>query len=165
MPRKLRSLKILPERNPQNDKHPPQEFNDRDLMRYRPWFYAAAVYNLVWGSLVILFPFLIFELLDMPAPNYAALWQVTGMFVLVYAPAYWWAGRYPARHRHLILIGLLGKILGPIGFVWAVAMRQLPLAFGWIILLNDIIWWPAFIAYLRDSARIYGGWSALLRGE
>jgi hypothetical protein len=101
----------------------------------------------------------------MPPPNYAALWQVTGMFVLVYAPAYWWAGRYPVRHRHLILIGLLGKILGPIGFVWAVATRQLPVAFGWVILFNDIIWWPVFIAYLRDSVQINGGWSALLRGE
>jgi WD40 repeat protein len=33
----------------------------------------------------------------MAQPNYPALWQVVGMFMLVYAPAYWWAGARPRR--------------------------------------------------------------------
>ena len=139
--------------------------DDDSLARYRPWFYAAALYNLVWGSMMVLFPQLFFRLIGMPLPNYPALWQVVGMFVLVYAPAYWWAARYPTPHRHLILIGVLGKLLGPLGFVWSVAGGQLPLAFGWTILTNDLIWWPAFGLYLRDAARLGGGWRALLRGE
>lgn len=133
--------------------------------RYRPWFYAAAVYNLVWGAINVLFPTLFFDLVGMARPNYLALWQVVGMFVLVYAPAYWWAGRFPGRHRALIVIGLLGKICGPLGFVWSVGTGQLPLAFGWTILTNDLIWWPAFFLYLRDVARHCGGWQALLMGE
>jgi hypothetical protein len=135
------------------------------LARYRPWFYAAALYNLVWGSINLLYPQLFFRLIGMSPPSYLPIWQVVGMFVLVYAPGYWWAARQPDRHRHLILIGLLGKLLGPIGFVWSVAAGQLPLAFGWTILTNDLIWWPAFWLYLRDAARLYGGWGALLRGE
>jgi len=87
------------------------------------------------------------------------------MFVLVYAPAYWWAGRQPARHRHLVLIGLLGKLSAPIGFVWAVANDDLPAAFGWTIITNDLIWWPAFALYLRDAERLCGGWRALMTGE
>jgi hypothetical protein len=87
------------------------------------------------------------------------------MFVLVYAPAYWWAGRYPARHPHLIMIGLLGKLLGPLGFIWAVINGRLPLAFGWTNLTNDLIWWPAFTLYLIAVARMRGGWLPLLRGE
>ena len=134
------------------------------LARYRPWFYAAALYNLVWGSAGVLAPGLLFRLIGMPPPNYLSLWQVVGMFVLVFAPGYWWAARHPARHRHLIAIGLLGKVLGPLGFAWALAGGQLPLAFGWTILTNDLIWWPAFGLYLRDAARQSGGWSALLRG-
>jgi hypothetical protein len=137
----------------------------RSLARYRPWFYAAALYNLVWGSVNLLFPQFLFGLIGMPPPSYLPLWQVVGMFVLVYAPGYWWAARHPDRHRHLILIGLLGKLFGPIGFTWSVAGGQLPLAFGWTILTNDLIWWPAFGLYLRDAARAYGGWGALLRGE
>ena len=135
------------------------------LGRYRVWFYAAAVYNLAWGSITVLFPRLLFEWIGIPAPREIAFWQVVGMFVLVYAPAYWWAGRYPDRHAHLIFIGMLGKILGPTGFVWSVTQGRLPLAFGWTLLTNDLIWWPAFALYLRDAARERGGWARLLRGE
>ena len=135
------------------------------LARYRPWFYAAALYNLVWGIVAILFPARFFALIDMPGPNYPALWQVVGMFVMVYAPAYWWVGRFPTRHRHLILIGLAGKVFGPIGFAWSAATGQLPLAFGLTILTNDLIWWPAFALFLRDAARVSGGWARLLSGE
>jgi len=139
--------------------------NDDALARYRPWFYAAAIYNFVWGAIHVLFPSLFFNLIGAPTPNYPALWQVVGMFVLVYAPAYGWAARYPARHRHFIVIGLLGKIFGPIGFVWSVSTSQLPLAFGLTIITNDLIWWPAFCLFLRDAARLCGGWRSLMIGE
>jgi small multidrug resistance pump len=135
------------------------------LARYRPWFYAAALYNLIWGSVTVLFPQVFFQLIGLPPPDGLIFWQLVGMFVLVYAPGYWWAARYPTRHRHLIVIGLLGKVLGPLGFVWAAVGGQLPLAFSWTILANDLIWWPAFGLYLRDAARQCGGWTALLRGE
>ena len=132
---------------------------------YQYWFYAAALYNLVWGIVNISFPKLFFELAGLPPPSSLPIWQVVGMFVLVYAPAYWWAARYPDRHPHLILIGLLGKILGPIGFAWALLTGQLPWSFGWTILTNDIIWWPAFVLYLRDAAARRGGVLRLFRGE
>lgn len=135
-----------------------------DLARYRPWFYAAALYNLVWGAVNIFFPSLFFDLIGMPPPNYLPLWQVVGMFVLVYTPAYGWAARDPWRHRHLIVIGLLGKILGPVGFVWSAVNGQLPLAFGLTLLTNDLIWWPAFGLFVRDAARASGGWRKLLSG-
>ncbi|HEY7122370.1 MAG TPA: hypothetical protein VH540_00335 [Ktedonobacterales bacterium] len=134
------------------------------LTRYRPWFYAAALYNLLWGSLTILFPQLFFQLIGAPVPSLLPLWQCIGMFVLVYAPAYFWAGRHPERHAHLITIGLLGKVLGPIGFVWAVANGQLPLAFGLVNLTNDVLWWPSFALYLRAAVRRTGGLRAFLEG-
>lgn len=139
--------------------------NPASLQRYRGWFYAAAIYNLVWGGLIILFPRLLFNLIGAEQPNYLPLWQVVGMFVLVYAPAYYWAARYPERYPHLILIGLLGKIAGPIGFVYSALTGQLPLAFGLTILTNDLIWWPSFMLYMRDAARARGGWIKLLSGE
>lgn len=99
------------------------------IQKYRYWFYAAAVYNLVWGTINIAFPTLYFQLVRIAPPTLVPIWQVVGMFVLVYAPGYWWAGRYPDRHPHLIIIGLLGKILGPLGFAWAVLTGQIPLSF------------------------------------
>jgi hypothetical protein len=138
--------------------------NSTGLKRYRVWFYAAAIYNFAWGSLVILFPRSLFDLLRIQPPNYLPLWQVVGMFVLVYAPGYFWAGRFPDRFPHMILIGLLGKIAGPVGFVYAALTGQLPLIFGLTILTNDLVWWPAFALYLRDAARARGGWLQLLGG-
>lgn len=132
--------------------------------RYRIWFYAAAIYNFVWGAINILFPNLLFDLLKITRPDPVAFWQLAGMFVLVYAPAYYWAARFPERHAHLIVIGLLGKILGPIGFVWSVLTNQLPLAFGWTIVTNDLIWWLPFALYLHEAARARGGWGALMGG-
>jgi hypothetical protein len=135
------------------------------LERYRPWFYAAALYNFAWGVSVIICPSLLFEALDLEAPDYLPLWQVVGMFVLVFAPAYWWAGRFPGRHPQLIVIGMLGKLLGPIGFAWAVAFDGFPVKFGVTILTNDLIWYPAFLSYLVVAARLQGGWRRLLSGE
>jgi hypothetical protein len=135
------------------------------LARFRPWLAAAAIYNLLWGSINIVFPDALFRFLRMPSPSYLALWQVVGMFVLVYAPAYGWAARRPSAYGHLILVGMLGKILGPIGFLWAAATGQLPLRFGLVILTNDLLWWPAFACYLQAAARVHGGWKAFLTGD
>jgi small multidrug resistance pump len=143
----------------------PDGCTDEAFAAYRPWFYAAALYNLAWGAVNVLFPSALFDLLDIDQPNYGPLWQVVGMFVLVYAPAYYWAGRRPATHRHIVAIGLLGKLLGPLGFAWSVANDDIPAAFGWTILTNDLIWWPAFGLYFRDVIRRCGGWSALIRGD
>lgn len=131
---------------------------------FRYWFYAAAFYNLIWGLLNIIFPKIYFQWIGVDIPINLPVWQVVGMFVLVYAPAYWWAGNYPDRHYHLILVGLIGKILGPIGFIWSLMTGQLPLSFGWIILTNDLIWLPAFFLYFK---RILSGRSVIsvLNGE
>ena len=124
---------------------------------YKPWFYAAAAYNLAWGAVAVLFPSAYFRLIDMNTPEPEPIWQVVGMFVLVFAPAYWWAARRPERHAHLIAVGLLGKLLGPAGFVFAVATDALPLRFGLTLLTNDLIWWLPFALYLRQAASAAGG--------
>ncbi len=136
-----------------------------NLNRYRGWFYAAAVYNLLWGGAVVLFPVQSFSLLGLRPPTPISIWQVVGMLVGVYAPAYWWAARDPWVHRHFIVIGLLGKALGPIGFLWAALRGALPWSFGWINLTNDLIWWLPFGLFLRAAADRSGGWTVLLRGE
>jgi hypothetical protein len=78
----------------------------RTFEPWRPWFYAAAAYNLVWGAWVIVAPTALFSLIGMPPPSPIAVWQVVGMFVLLWAPAYLWAARYPERHGQLMLICL-----------------------------------------------------------
>jgi hypothetical protein len=135
------------------------------LASFAPWFYAAAAYNFAWGALVIIWPSLLFDLLGVETPNYLPIWQVVGMFVLVFAPAYWWAARFPDRYQLFIVVGMLGKLMGPAGFLWAVAFSDFPVEFGVTIITNDLIWYPAFLLYLTRAARLRGGWGRMLAGE
>jgi hypothetical protein len=117
------------------------------LARYRPWFYAAAVYNALWGAAVSLWPHAIFDLLGMPRSNYPALFQCIGMMVGAYAIAYWLIARNPVRYGALVYVGLLGKVLGPLGLVWSALRGDLPWVFGWVNVTNDLIWLPSFFAF------------------
>ena len=76
----------------------------------------AGIYNLAWGASVILFPNLAFDLAGMTRPLYPMIWQCVGMIVGVYGIGYLIAATDPLRHWPITLIGLLGKIFGPIGF-------------------------------------------------
>jgi hypothetical protein len=115
--------------------------------------WAAAVYNLLWGGFVVLFPALPFRWLGMPLPNYPQLWQCVGMIVGVYGIGYACAASAPLRHWPIVLVGLLGKLLGPLGFLMAARNGQLPWAFGWINLTNDLIWWIPFALILHRAYR------------
>ncbi|MEO0474931.1 MAG: alkyl hydroperoxide reductase [Planctomycetota bacterium] len=109
----------------------------------------AAVYNLLWGAGVVLLPNAGFDMMGMERPLYPAIWQCVGMIVGVYGIGYWIAAYDPARHWPIVLVGLLGKIFGPIGFVWqAVILDNLPLSFGWFLIGNDLIWWVPFFLIL-----------------
>ena len=114
---------------------------------YRGWFYAATIYNFVWGAIVVLFPNLLFDLLGMPRTNYPGIWQSVGMMVLVYAGGYYLLARDPKRYALFIWIGLIGKTFGPLGFVITAIQGGLPWMFGLTILTNDLIWWPVFWSF------------------
>lgn len=109
---------------------------------------AAAIYNLVWGAWVILFPNHWFDLTGITRPNYPGIWQCVGMIVGVYGLGYWWASRDFAKHWPVIAVGFLGKIFGPIGFLQSAIEGTLPWSWGWMILTNDLIWWIPFGAML-----------------
>ncbi len=117
----------------------------------RWWLIAAGVYNLLWGGWVILFPGMLFDFAGMAQPNYPQLWQCIGMIVGVYGIGYLCAARDPMRHWPIVLVGLLGKVFGPIGFAQALWTGALPVAFGITILSNDLLWWVPFALILRHA--------------
>ena len=41
---------------------------------------AAAVYNVLWGGFVVLFPYAVFRLVGMELPNYPQIWWRTGIY-------------------------------------------------------------------------------------
>lgn len=116
----------------------------------------AAMYNLVWGAWVVLFPMAFFRMLGMQDPVHPMIWQGMGMVIGVYGLGYWWASYQPIRHWPIIAVGFLGKIFGPIGFVYNYALGNVPAAFGYTLLTNDLIWWIPFALILLSVHR--AGW-------
>ena len=131
--------------------------------RYPKWMPAvlliAGGYNLLWGAWTILFPTLSFELSGLNAPgkplDYPQLWQCIGMIVGVYGIGYACAAIDPVKHWPIVLVGLLGKVFGPVGYVFGVVTGQTrPDAIA-TIFFNDIIWWVPFFLILRRAYWVY----------
>lgn len=117
---------------------------------------AAAAYNILWGGFVVFFPLTVFRWLDMEPPNYPQIWQCVGMIVGVYGVGYAVAATDPLRHWPVVLVGFLGKVFGPTGFLQAALTGALPWRFGLNNLTNDVIWWIPFamILYRAYQARV-----------
>lgn len=112
---------------------------------------AAGVYNLLWGAFAVIAPNAIFRWLEMPLPNYPQFWQCIGMIVGVYGVGYIIAAFDPVRHWPIVLVGLLGKILGPLGMAEALWSGALPWGFAWNCVGNDLIWWVPFALILHHA--------------
>lgn len=128
----------------------------------KPVLIVAGVYNMLWGAWMILFPQHIFQWLGLPplSVREVSFWQCIGMIVGVYGVGYAIAAYDPLRHWPVILVGWLGKVLGPIGFLHGAITGTIPWSFGWINIFNDLIWWIPFtailIAALKNAQRDAG---------
>ncbi len=108
----------------------------------------AALYNIVWGVTIIVFPYWFFDFFALKHPTYTPIWQGLGMIVGVFGIGYFAAATKPYIHWPIILVGFLGKILGTLGFLYFYSSGTLPSAFGSIILINDLLWLIPFAIIL-----------------
>jgi len=115
---------------------------------YRYLFLAAGIYNLAWGLFSALWPQWLFEFAGMPLANYPQLFACIGMIVGVYGILYLEVARDPQRGFLIAFVGLLGKVLGPIGLGVAIGRGEWPLRSIVLCVTNDFIWWIPFSAYL-----------------
>lgn len=112
---------------------------------------AAGIYNIIFGITAVAIPNWFFTTAGMPAPTYPFLWQCIGMIVGVYGLGYLAAAKAPLRHWPIVMVGFLGKIFGPIGFLDAATRGNIDWSFGYLILTNDLIWWIPFAMILHAS--------------
>jgi peroxiredoxin len=128
---------------------------DMESCRPNRWMkrvlWAAAGYNLIWGSLVVLFPQLPFQWAGINPPVSIELWQCIGIMAGVFGVGYAIAAINPYQQWPIVLVGLLAKICGPIGLLRAAQAGALPWAAGWTIVPNDLIWWIPFALILRGA--------------
>jgi small multidrug resistance pump len=114
---------------------------------FRIAFVLAGCYNLAFGLWAAVWPLAFFQLFDVPLPRYPGIWACLGMVVGVYGLLYWHAAWKLETAWPIIAVGLLGKVLGPIGMVMSFG-DDWPRRLGMICVYNDLIWWLPFGLFL-----------------
>lgn len=118
---------------------------------HRIMFILAGLYNLAWGLWTGLNPQWLFQVAGMETMVHPEVFACLGMVIGVYGLLYLEVARRPEHGFAIAAVGMLGKILGPIGWTVAVATDRWPPTTGVLILTNDLIWWVPFAIYLRDA--------------
>lgn len=113
----------------------------------------AAIYNILWGAWVVLYPNHFFLLTNMEPINHPMVWQGMGMVIGVYGLGYWWASFNPVKHWPIVGVGFLGKIFGPIGFLMNFATGKASVTFAYTLITNDLIWWIPFALILNEARK------------
>jgi hypothetical protein len=114
-------------------------------------FIAAGLYNIAWGLYAAFDPQWLFRTAGMPPINYPEIFACLGMVVGLYGLLYFEVARRPEHGTLLAAIGLVGKLLGPIGWLRLYLTGQWPAASIVMCLTNDLIWWIPFGLYLFDA--------------
>lgn len=118
---------------------------------HRAVFLAAGFYNICWGLYAAIDSQWLFRFAKMPPINHPAIFASMGMIVGVYGILYFEVARRPENGFLLAAVGMLGKVLGPIGLAVLIFQGTWPPATAVMCLTNDLIWWIPFTLYLRDS--------------
>ncbi len=114
-------------------------------------FLAAGVYNLAWGTYAVLDPQWLFRVAHMPPASYPEIFACLGMVVGLYGVLYLEVARVPERGWLIAAVGLLGKVLGPIGWLRLVCSGQWPITTAVLCIPNDLIWWVPLGLFLYDA--------------
>ena len=118
---------------------------------YRITFCLAALYNILWGLYAAWDPQWLFRFAHLPVQNHPEIFVCLGMVVGLYGIVYLEVARVPERGWLLGAVGLIGKLLGPIGLAGLIFSGQWPFATIVLCLTNDMIWWIPFALYLKDA--------------
>lgn len=115
--------------------------------------FLAGLYNISFGFWAIFFPEQYFKL-NNQAPTAPELWQCIGMIVGLYGLGYLIACTDIRRYWPIVLIGLLGKILGPLGFLAYLVAGKVSLQGALVIFFNDLIWIIPFAIILAKAIHV-----------
>jgi hypothetical protein len=128
---------------------------------HRPLFVAAGIYNLAWGAYSALDPQWLFRWSGLAPLDHPAIFACLAMVVGIYGLLYLEVARRPGEGFAIAAVGLLGKVLGPLGLAVLIVRGVWPLAASVLCVTNDLIWWIPFALYLRDSwPRYRDTWTA-----
>src|SRR4030095_7139141 len=118
---------------------------------HRVVFVAAGIYNIAWGLYSVYDPQWLFRFSGLPLLNYPAIFACLGMVVGLYGIIYSEVSRHPEQGGLLAAVGLIGKILGPIGLARVIWSGSWPKSTIVLCLTSDLIWWIPFALFLYDA--------------
>lgn len=118
---------------------------------HRAAFVAAGLYNIAWGVYTALDPQWLFRFAGMPLANHPQIFACLGMVIGLYGILYLEVARLPESGWLIAAVGLVGKVLGPIGMAVLLWQGVWPLATVVLCITNDLVWWIPFLLYLRDA--------------
>jgi hypothetical protein len=127
----------------------------RHRRRYRITFCLAGIYNILWGLYAAWDPQWLFRFAHLPLQNHPQVFVCLGMVVGLYGIVYLEVARAPERGWLLVAVGLIGKLLGPLGLAALILSGQWPITTIVLCVTNDLIWWIPFSLYLKDAWRFF----------
>jgi hypothetical protein len=118
---------------------------------HRAVFVIAGIYNITWGLFSAFDPQWLFRLAGMAPINYPEIFVCLAMVIGLYGLIYFQVAWDPERGWWAAAVGLIGKILGPIGLAGLIWSGRWPAVTVWLVITNDLIWWVPFSLYLYDA--------------
>jgi hypothetical protein len=118
---------------------------------HRCVFVAAGLYNIVWGLWSALDSQWLFRFSGLEPLNQPSIFACLAMVVGLYGILYLDVARSPERGWPIAAVGLMGKILGPIGLAGLIWSGEWPFSTIVLCLTNDFLWWLPFGWYLFDA--------------
>lgn len=133
---------------------------------HRAAFVAAGLYNIAWGVYTALDPQWLFRFAGMPLANHPQIFACLGMVIGLYGILYLEVARLPESGWLIAAVGLVGKVLGPIGMAVLLWQGVWPLATVVLCITNDFVWWVPFLLYLHDAwPHFHRSWQIARRGK
>lgn len=112
----------------------------------------AALHCLVWGVFIIAWPTrsaLVYGFEEGITDEF--LWRGTGLSIVLFGLGYGLGSIDPRRHVGPILLGLIAKILGPLGIMMSVVNGQVSSKVLWLLPVNDVVWWIPLTIIVCDG--------------
>jgi hypothetical protein len=118
---------------------------------------AAGLYHLVFAGWAIVWPCLWFDWIGIEHPNHPLMWQGVGLMMGVFGISMIVASKNPMQHWMIILTGLFKFTIGIIGFAASLFHNEIALRSAWMMVADDLVWWPFFTMMIWACIRAHTG--------
>jgi hypothetical protein len=117
---------------------------------WRPFFLAAALYDIILGAAFFLLHGPLFDALGIALPNNISYIHLTAAFVFTQGLGYWFVYQDPAGNRGIVKVGVVYKLMfsGLAAYYLAIGELLHPIFVLFGVL--DLLFLIGFVLFLRD---------------